>query len=134
MAGRNVEGMHAVGDLFIKDKCQLCVKLCVASLFMHFLWVFPMYVACLFILLFCMNLCICIVFVCFNFVYSSKILCGIAQQVVWHVTYMTSHNSTVTLPQNIKYFMVKNTLYEDIVQSQLVHMTYNQLIICCTNH
>jgi hypothetical protein len=72
MAGRNVEGLHAVGDIFIKDKCQLCVKLCVASLFMHlFLWVFPVYVACVFLLLFCMNLCICRIFVCFNFVYSS---------------------------------------------------------------
>jgi hypothetical protein len=40
MAGRNVEGLHAVGDIFIKDKCQLCVKLCVASLFMHFFYGF----------------------------------------------------------------------------------------------
>jgi hypothetical protein len=31
-----MEGLHVVGDLFIKDKCQLCVKLCVALLFMHF--------------------------------------------------------------------------------------------------
>jgi hypothetical protein len=30
--GRNMEGLHTVGDLLIKDKCQLCVKLCVASL------------------------------------------------------------------------------------------------------
>jgi hypothetical protein len=74
-----VEGLHTVGDIFIKDKCQLCVKLCVALLFMHlFLWVFPVYVACVFLLLFlCMNLCICRVFVCFNFVYSSKFL-------MWH--------------------------------------------------
>jgi hypothetical protein len=41
MVGRNVEGLHIVGDIFIKDKCQLCVKLCTALLFMHlFLWVF----------------------------------------------------------------------------------------------
>jgi hypothetical protein len=57
MAGRNVEGLHTVGGLLIKDKCQLCVKLHVASLFMHlFLWVFPVYVACVFLLLFCINL------------------------------------------------------------------------------
>jgi hypothetical protein len=37
-----VEGMHAVGVLFIKDKCQLCVNLCVVLIFMHlFSWVFP---------------------------------------------------------------------------------------------
>jgi hypothetical protein len=39
-----VEGMHVVGGLSIKDKCQLCAKLHVATVFMHlFLWVFPMY-------------------------------------------------------------------------------------------
>jgi hypothetical protein len=31
-----MECLHAVGDHFIKDKCQLCVKSHVASLFMHF--------------------------------------------------------------------------------------------------
>jgi hypothetical protein len=52
----------------IKDKCQLCVKLHVALLFMHlFLWGFPVNVACVFPLLFCMNLCICRIFVFFNF-------------------------------------------------------------------
>jgi hypothetical protein len=35
-----MEGLHVVGDIFIKDKCQLCVKLCVASLFMHFFYGF----------------------------------------------------------------------------------------------
>jgi hypothetical protein len=75
------------GDLFIKYKCQLCVKLCAASLFMHlFLWVFLVYAACVFLLLFCMNLCICRIFVCFNFIYSSKISCGIAQQVAGDAT------------------------------------------------
>ena len=82
MGGRNMEGMHAVGDIFIKDKCQLCVKLCAASLFMHlFLWVFPVYDAFVFVLLFYINMCICRVFVCLNIVYSSKnYVCGIAQQ------------------------------------------------------
>jgi hypothetical protein len=82
-----VEGLHTVGDIFIKDKCQLCVKLCVALLFMHlFLWVFPVYVACVFLLLFCMNLCICRVFVCFNLVSKFKFLVGIAQLVVGDAT------------------------------------------------
>jgi hypothetical protein len=41
-AGRNVEGMHAVGVLLIKDKCQLCVNSYVALIFMQFFsWVFP---------------------------------------------------------------------------------------------
>jgi hypothetical protein len=87
MAGRNVEGIHAVGDIFIKDKCQSCVKFCVSSLFMHlFLWVFLVYVACVFLLLFCMNLCICIVYVCFNLVYNSNFSCGIDQHVAGDAT------------------------------------------------
>jgi hypothetical protein len=58
-----VEGLHVVGVLLIKDKCQLCVNSYVALIFMHlFSWVFPVYVACVFLLLFCMNLCICRVF------------------------------------------------------------------------
>jgi hypothetical protein len=62
-----VEGLHAVGGLSIKDKCQSCVKLHDATLFMHFfLFVFPMYDACAFPLLRCMNLGICRVFVCFK--------------------------------------------------------------------
>ena len=76
-AGRNVEGLHVVGDIFIKDKCQLCVKLCVALLFMYFLWFFIVYDACVFLLLFCMNLCICRVFVCFNLVSKFKFF-------MWH--------------------------------------------------
>jgi hypothetical protein len=48
--GRNVEGLHAVGVLLIKDKCQLCVNSCAALIFMHFVsWVFPVYVACIFL-------------------------------------------------------------------------------------
>jgi hypothetical protein len=48
-----VEGLHTVGGLSIKYKCQLCVKLHVATLFMHlFLWVFPVYVACVFSIIF----------------------------------------------------------------------------------
>jgi hypothetical protein len=36
-----MECMHIVGGIFIKDKCQLCVKLHVALLFMSlFLWIF----------------------------------------------------------------------------------------------
>jgi hypothetical protein len=74
-----VEGLHAVGDLFIKHKCQLCVKLCVVLLFMHlFLWVFPVYDACVFLLLFYMNLCIFKVFVCFNLVSKFIFFFGIA--------------------------------------------------------
>jgi hypothetical protein len=77
-----MEGFHAIGGIFIKYKCQLCVKLHAALLFRHFfLWVFPVYVAFVFLLLFCINLYICRVFVCLNIVYSSKIIsCGIAQQ------------------------------------------------------
>jgi hypothetical protein len=57
MVGRNVEGIHTVGGRFIKYKCKLCVKLLVASLFMHlFLCVFPVYDACVSLLLFCINL------------------------------------------------------------------------------
>jgi hypothetical protein len=68
-----VEGLHVVGDTLIKDKCQFCVKLRDTSLFMHlFLWVFLVYVACVFILLFYINLCICRIFVCLNIVYSSN--------------------------------------------------------------
>jgi hypothetical protein len=72
-----------------------------------FLWVFPVCVACVFLLLFCMNLCICrmylsilsyiykvpqefLVCICFNFVYSSKILCGIAQLDVGDATFFPS--------------------------------------------
>jgi uncharacterized membrane protein YesL len=63
-----VEGLHAVGGLSIKGKCQLCVKLHVATLFMHlFLWVFLVYVACVFPLLSYIKLCICIVFVSFKY-------------------------------------------------------------------
>jgi hypothetical protein len=59
-AGRNVEGLHAVGVLFTKDKCLLCVNLCVVLIFMHlFSWVFPVYVVSIYLLLFCINLCIC---------------------------------------------------------------------------
>jgi hypothetical protein len=36
-----VEGLHAVGVLFTKDKCLLCVNLCVMLIFIQlFLWVF----------------------------------------------------------------------------------------------
>jgi hypothetical protein len=73
-----MEGLHTVNDRFIKDKCQLCVKLCDALLFIHSLWVFHVYVACVFLLLFCMNLCICKVFVCFNLVSKFEFLVGIA--------------------------------------------------------
>jgi hypothetical protein len=31
-----VEGLHTVGVLLIKDKCQLCVNSCVVLIFMHF--------------------------------------------------------------------------------------------------
>jgi hypothetical protein len=52
-----VEGIHAFGGILIKYKCKLCVKLLVASLFMHlFLWGFHVYFACVFLLLFCINL------------------------------------------------------------------------------
>jgi hypothetical protein len=41
-ARRNVDGMHAVGVLFTKDNCLLCVNLCVMLIFIQlFLWVFP---------------------------------------------------------------------------------------------
>jgi hypothetical protein len=78
-----VEGIDTIGDGFIKDEC----KLCVASLFMHLLWVFLVYVSCLFLLLFCMNLCICRVFVSIKFcIQFKKQSCGIAQHVVGDVT------------------------------------------------
>jgi hypothetical protein len=35
-AERNVEGLHIVGVILIKDKCQLCVNSCVALIFMHY--------------------------------------------------------------------------------------------------
>jgi hypothetical protein len=44
-----------------------------------FLWVFPVYVACVFLLLFCMNQCVCRVFVCFNLVSKFKVLVGIVE-------------------------------------------------------
>jgi hypothetical protein len=31
-----VEGLHIVGAIFIKDKCMLCVNLCVVLIFMHY--------------------------------------------------------------------------------------------------
>jgi hypothetical protein len=62
-----VECLHAIGAIFVKDKCKLCVKLCASSLFMHFLWLLLVYGACVFPLLFYMNLCIFRVFVCFKF-------------------------------------------------------------------
>jgi hypothetical protein len=81
-----VEGLHTVGDLFIKDKGQLCVKLCAPILLMHlFLWVFLVYVARVFLLLFCMNLCIC-VFVCFNLVSKFNFFFGIVRLVVEDAT------------------------------------------------
>jgi hypothetical protein len=74
-----MEGVHVVGNIFIKYKCQLCVKLCTALLFMQlFLWVFPMYEAYVFLLLFCMNLSIFRSFLCFNMVSKFKFLVGIA--------------------------------------------------------
>jgi hypothetical protein len=40
-----VEGLHTVGVLFTKDKCLLCVNLCVMLIFIQlFLWVFSVYV------------------------------------------------------------------------------------------
>jgi hypothetical protein len=54
-----VEGLHAVGVLFTRDKCLLCVNLCVLLIFMHlFSWVFPVYVVSIY-LLFYINRCIC---------------------------------------------------------------------------
>jgi len=39
--GRNVEVLHAIGVHFTKDKCLLCVNLCVMLIFIQFfLWVF----------------------------------------------------------------------------------------------
>jgi hypothetical protein len=64
MDGRNVEGLHTISGICIKDKCQLCVKLHVALLLcICFYGFFPMYVACVLLVLFHMYLCICIVFV-----------------------------------------------------------------------
>jgi hypothetical protein len=58
-----VEGLHAVDVILIKYKCQLCVNSCAMLIFMHlFSWFFPVYVAYIFMLLFCMNLCIYRVF------------------------------------------------------------------------
>jgi hypothetical protein len=55
--GRNVEGLHTIGVLFTKDKCLLCVNLCVVLIFMNlFLWVFPVYVVSIYLLLLCNNL------------------------------------------------------------------------------
>jgi hypothetical protein len=57
--------MHTFGGHSIKDKCQFCVNLHIATLFMHlFLWVFPVYVACVFPLLFYIKESVLIVFVC----------------------------------------------------------------------
>jgi hypothetical protein len=58
-----MEGLHVVCVLLIKDMWQLCVNSCAALIFMQlFSWGFPVHVACIFMLLFCMNLCICRVF------------------------------------------------------------------------
>jgi hypothetical protein len=40
-----------------------------------FLWVFPVYDACVFLLLFSVNLCIFIIFICLNIIYHSKKNC-----------------------------------------------------------
>jgi hypothetical protein len=47
-----------------------------------------------------MNLCICRIFVCFNFVYSSKILCGIAPVGCWgcYIFYFSPLLLFVSLP------------------------------------
>jgi hypothetical protein len=48
-----VEGLHTVGGILSKDKYQLCVNLHVVYLYMClYLWVFPVYVACICLLLF----------------------------------------------------------------------------------
>jgi hypothetical protein len=80
--GRNVEGLHVVGDIFIKISV-----ICVLNYVLHlFLWVFHVCTACVFLLLFCMNSCILRVFVCFNVVSKFEFLVGIAQLVVGDAT------------------------------------------------
>jgi hypothetical protein len=47
-AGRFVEGLHAVGDILTKISANCVINLHVALLFTClFLWVFPVYVACM---------------------------------------------------------------------------------------
>jgi hypothetical protein len=87
-----VEGLHIVGDIFTKISVN-----CVLNYMLHyyvciyFYGFFLCVCACVFLLLFCMNLCICRVSICFNFVYSSKILCGIAQLDVGDATCILQH-------------------------------------------
>jgi hypothetical protein len=82
-----VEVLQAVNDLFIKISVN-----CVLNYVLHyylcvsFLCVFLVHVACVFLLLFCMNQCVCRVFVCFNLVSKFEFLVGMAQFVFWDAT------------------------------------------------
>jgi hypothetical protein len=57
-AGRNVEGLHAVGDIFIKISVKCVLNYVLRYYLCVFLWVFPVCAACVFLLLFYMNSCI----------------------------------------------------------------------------
>ena len=51
--GRFMEGLHVVGDILTKISANCVINLYVALLFTClFLWVFPVYVACMHLLLF----------------------------------------------------------------------------------
>jgi hypothetical protein len=45
-----VEGLHVVGVIFTKDKCLLCVNLCVVLIFMHFIFMGFSCICCIYIL------------------------------------------------------------------------------------
>ena len=57
--GRFMEGLHAVGDILTKKSVNCVINLHVALLFTClFLWVFPVYAACICYYYFSVNLCI----------------------------------------------------------------------------
>jgi hypothetical protein len=64
-AGRNLEGLHAVGVIYSKISVHLCVKLCFAVIIIHFIsWV----------MMYMMHAYLCYEYVC-NFALQSVVLC-----------------------------------------------------------
>jgi hypothetical protein len=79
-AGRFVEGLHAIGDILTKISANCVIILHVALLFTClFLWIFPVYVACICSLLFqsesmnLRNVFVCLCFICND---STCVLCA----------------------------------------------------------